>query len=186
MSIEDVYKDTKPKMAAVVEDLQKKLVNVRTGRASVGMLDEVTVDYYGVPTPLHQMASISVPEPQLLAVQPWDATQLNEIERAINQANLGMNPSNDGKIIRLSIPALTEERRKQMAKQVHDIAEEHRVAIRNIRHASNDELKKLLKDKEISEDNERIGLENVQDLTNEYVGKIDELAKKKEKEVMTV
>lgn len=186
MSIEDVYKETKPKMAAVVEDLQKKLVNVRTGRASVGMLDEVTVDYYGVPTPLNQMASISVPEPQLLAVQPWDATQLNEIERAINQANLGMNPSNDGKIIRLSIPALTEERRKQMAKQVHDIAEEHRVAIRNIRHASNDELKKMLKDKEISEDNERIGLENVQELTNEYVGKIDELAKKKEKEIMTV
>ncbi len=186
MSIEEVYKETKPKMAAVVEDLQKKLVNVRTGRASVGMLDEVTVDYYGVPTPLNQMASISVPEPQLLAVQPWDATQLNEIERAINQANLGMNPSNDGKIIRLSIPALTEERRKQMAKQVHDIAEEHRVAIRNIRHASNDELKKMLKDKEISEDNERIGLENVQELTNEYVGKIDELAKKKEKEVMTV
>ena len=186
MSIEDVYKATKPKMAGVVEDLQRKLVNVRTGRASVGMLDEVVVDYYGVPTPLSQMASISVPEPQLLAVQPWDATQLNEIERAINQANLGMNPSNDGKIIRLSIPALTEERRKQMAKQVHDIAEEHRVAIRNIRHASNDELKKMLKDKEISEDNERIGLENIQDLTNEYVGKIDELAKKKEKEVMTV
>ena len=186
MSIEDVYKETKPKMAAVVEDLQRKLVNVRTGRASVGMLDEVTVDYYGVPTPLSQMASISVPEPQLLAVQPWDATQLNEIERAINQANLGMNPSNDGKIIRLSIPALTEERRKQMAKQVHDIAEEHRVAIRNIRHSSNDELKKMLKDKEISEDNERIGLQNVQDLTNEYVGKIDELAKKKEQEVMTV
>lgn len=186
MSIEDIYKDTKPKMAAVVDDLQRKLVNVRTGRASVGMLDEVTVDYYGVSTPLSQMASISVPEPQLLAVQPWDATQLNEIERAINQANLGMNPSNDGKIIRLSIPALTEERRKQMAKQVHDIAEEHRVAIRNIRHSSNDEIKKMLKEKEISEDNERIGLENVQDLTNDYVGKIDELAKKKEKEVMTV
>ena len=186
MSIEDVFKETKPKMAAVVEDLQKKLVNVRTGRASVGMLDEVTVDYYGVPTPLSQMASISVPEPQLLAVQPWDATQLNEIERAINQANLGMNPSNDGKIIRLSIPALTEDRRKQMAKQVHDIAEEHRVAIRNIRHASNDQLKKMQKEKEISEDNERIGLDNIQDLTNEYTSKIDDLAKKKEQEVMTV
>ena len=186
MSIEDIYKETKPKMAGVVDDLQRKLVNVRTGRATVGMLDEVTVDYYGVPTPLSQMASISVPEPQLLAVQPWDATQLNEIERAINQANLGMNPSNDGKIIRLSIPALTEDRRRQMAKQVHDIAEEHRVAIRGIRHASNDQLKKLQKDKEISEDNERIGLDNIQELTNEYVGKIDELAKKKEQEVMTV
>lgn len=173
-------------MADVVEDLQRKLVNVRTGRASVGMLDEVTVDYYGVSTPLSQMASISVPEPQLLAVQPWDATQLGAIEKAIMNANLGMNPSNDGKIIRLTIPALTEERRKQMAKQVHDIAEEHRVAIRNIRHSSNDELKKMLKDKEISEDNERIGLGNIQDLTNEYVGKIDELAKKKEQEVMTV
>ncbi len=186
MSIEDVYKEAKPKMAGVVEDLQKKLINVRTGRANVSMLDEVTVDYYGVPTPLNQMASVSVPEAQLLAVQPWDATQLGAIEKAINAANLGMNPSNDGRIIRLSIPALTEDRRREMAKQVHDIAEEHRVAIRNIRHSANDDLKKMLKDKEISEDNERIGLENVQDLTNEFVGKIDDLAKKKEKEVMTV
>jgi ribosome recycling factor len=144
------------------------------------------VDYYGVQTPLNQMASVNVPEPQLLTVQPWDATQIGSIEKAINQANLGLNPSNDGKLIRLQIPALTEERRKEMAKQVGEIAEEHKIAVRNIRHHSNDELKKMLKDKEISEDQERDGLSEVQNLTNTYTGKIDELAKNKEHEIMTV
>lgn len=186
MSVESVTKETKPKMEAVVEDFKRKLTNVRTGRANIGILDGVTVDYYGVSTPLSQMASVSVPEAQLLTIQPWDATQINAIEKAINQANLGMNPSNDGKVIRLQIPALTEERRRDMAKQVGEIAEEHKIAVRNIRHSSNDILKKMTKDKTISEDQERDGLADVQNLTNTYTGKIDELAKNKEQEIMTV
>ena len=186
MSVEDVIKETKPKMEAVVEDFQRKLSNVRTGRANIGLLDAVVVDYYGTPTPLNQMASIAVPEAQLITVQPWDASQLNAVEKAIISANLGMNPSNDGKIIRLPVPALNEERRKQLAKQVHEIAEEHRVAVRNVRHQSNDNLKRLLKDKAISEDNERDGLDQVQKLTNGFITKIDELMKTKEQEVMSV
>lgn len=186
MSVEDVIKETKPKMEAVVEDFQRKLTNVRTGRATVGLLDSVVVDYYGTPTPLNQMASIAVPEPQMLTVQPWDMSQLNVVEKAIIAANLGMNPSNDGKIIRLPVPALNEERRKQLAKQVHEIAEEHRVAVRNVRHQANDSLKKLSKDKVISEDNEHDGLDQVQKLTNLFVAKIDELMKAKEHEVMSV
>ena len=186
MSVQTVIADTKPKMEAVVEDLKRKLANVRTGRATVGILDTVTVDYYGTPTPLNQMASVAVPEPQLLTVQPWDISQVNAVEKAIISANLGLNPSNDGKIIRLPIPALNEERRKQLAKQVHEIAEEHRVAIRNVRHAANDSLKKMLKDKAVSEDEERGGLDEVQKLTNNYIAKIDELGKNKEHEIMSV
>ncbi|HUF05326.1 MAG TPA: ribosome recycling factor [Aridibacter sp.] len=186
MGINAVINDTKPKMAAVIDDLHRKLAAVRTGRASTSILDSIVVDYYGTPTPLNQMASVNVPEPQMLTVQPWDTSQIDAIEKAINTANLGINPSNDGKLIRLPIPPLNEERRQQLAKQVHEIAEEHKVAIRNIRQHSNNELKRLLADKEISEDNERIGLEEVQKLTNEYVGKIDELAKKKEEEILKV
>jgi ribosome recycling factor len=186
MSVDIIIKETKPDMEAVVEDLKRKLSNVRTGRATVGILDNVTVDYYGVPTPLSQMASVNVPEPQMLTVQPWDATQLNAIEKAINAANLGFSPSNDGKIIRLSIPPLNEERRRQLAKQVHEIAEEHKIAVRSVRHDANAMLKLMLKDKEISEDNERFGLEEVQKLTNTYTSKIDELAKNKEQEIMSV
>lgn len=186
MSTENVIKETKPRMEAVIEDFKRKLANVRTGRATVGLLDGVMVDYYGTPTPLNQMASVAVPEPQLLTVQPWDMSQVNAIEKAIIAANLGFNPSNDGKIVRLPVPPLNEERRRQLAKQVHEIAEEHRVAIRNVRHSANDSLKKLLKDKAISEDSERDGLDQVQKLTNTYVGKIDELAKTKEQEIMHV
>jgi ribosome recycling factor len=186
MSVQDVTKDTKPKMEAVIEDFKRKLSIVRTGRATIGLLDAVHVDYYGTSTPLQQMASVAVPEPQMITVQPWDTTQLGAIEKAIIAANLGFSPSNDGKIIRLSVPALTEERRKQLAKQVGEIAEDHRVAIRNVRHASNDTLKKMLKDKLVSEDDERTGLEEVQKLTNTYIAKVDELAKNKEHEVMSV
>lgn len=186
MSASTVTNETRPKMEAVVEDFKRKLTNVRTGRATVGLLDTVMVDYYGTPTPLNQMASVAVPEPQLLTIQPWDISQVNAVEKAIIAANLGMNPSNDGKIIRLPVPALNEERRKQLAKQVHEIAEEHRIAVRNIRHAANDTLKKMLKDKVVSEDDERSGLDEVQKLTNTYVGKIDELAKHKEQDIMSV
>jgi ribosome recycling factor len=186
MSVDNVLKETKPKMEAVIEDFKRRLANVRTGRATVGLLDSVMVDYYGVPTPLNQMASVNVPEPQMLTVQPWDASQIGAIEKAINQANLGFNPSNDGKMIRLPVPPLNEERRRQLAKQVHEIAEEHKIAVRNVRHASNDSLKKMLKDKAVSEDDEHYGLEEVQKQTNTYTGKIDELAKTKEQEIMSV
>ncbi|HVF29808.1 MAG TPA: ribosome recycling factor [Pyrinomonadaceae bacterium] len=186
MSVTKVTNETRPKMDAVVEDFKRKLANIRTGRATVGLLDTVMVDYYGTPTPLNQMASVAVPEPQLLTVQPWDISQVNAVEKAIIAANLGMNPSNDGKIIRLPVPPLNEERRKQLAKQVHEVAEEHRIAIRNVRHSANDVLKKMLKDKEVSEDDERSGLDEVQKMTNTFVGKIDELAKHKEQDIMSV
>ena len=186
MSEKDVIKETRPRMEASVDDLRRRLSSVRTGRAVVTLLDPVMVDYYGTPTPLNQMASIHVPEPQMLTVQPWDQSQLNAIEKAIRTADLGLNPSNDGKMVRVPIPALTEERRKQLAKQVHELAEEHRTAIRNIRRDANERLKKMLKDKTISEDNERDGLEEVQKLTNAYIGKVDELAKTKEQEILSV
>ena len=184
--IEDVIKETKPRMEGAVEDFKRKLGNVRTGRATVGILDGVSIDYYGTPTPLNQVASISVPEPQLLLVSPWDTSQSNAIEKAIRNADLGLNPSNDGKAVRVPIPPLTQERRKQMAKQIHEIAEEHRTGIRNVRRDANERLKKMLKDKQISEDNERDGLEQIQKLTNGYVAKIDELMKHKEEEIMHV
>lgn len=186
MSVSQVTNETKPKMEAVVEDFKRKLSNIRTGRATVGLLDSVMVDYYGTPTPLSQMASVAVPEPQMLTVQPWDISQVNAVEKAIISANLGMNPSNDGKVIRLPVPPLNEERRRQLAKQVFEVAEEHRVAIRNVRHSSNDALKKMQKEKLVSEDEERSGLEEVQKLTNTYIGKLDELAKNKEQEIMSV
>ena len=173
-------------MEAVIEDFKRRLSNVRTGRATVGLLDTVQVDYYGTSTPLSQMASVAVPEPQLITVQPWDMSQVNAVEKAIIAANLGLNPSNDGKVIRLPVPPLNEERRKQLAKQVHEIAEDHRVAVRNVRHASNDVLKKMQKDKVVSEDDERGGLDEVQKLTNTYISKIDELSKNKETEIMSV
>ncbi len=186
MSASTVTNETKPKMEAVIEDFKRKLSNVRIGRATVGLLDAVMVDYYGTPTPLSQMASIAVPEPQLLTVQPWDISQMAAVEKAITAANLGMNPSNDGKVIRLTVPALNEERRKQLGKQVHEFAEDHRVALRNVRHAANDTLKKMLKDKLVSEDEERSGLEDVQKMTNSFVSTIDELAKHKEQDIMSV
>src|SRR6478609_9431426 len=177
MNDKEVIKETKPRMESAIEDFKRKLATVRTGRAAVTLLDTVIVDYYGTMTPLNQMASVHAPEPQMLTVQPWDQSQLGPVEKAIRAADLGLNPSNDGKLVRIPIPPLTEERRKQLAKQVHEIAEDHRTATRNIRRDANERLKKLLKDKQISEDNERDGLEEVQKLTNNYIGKIDELTK---------
>ncbi len=186
MTEKDVIKETRPRMEAVIEDVRRKLATVRTGRAAVSLLDSVVVEYYGTPTPLSQMASVHAPEAQMLTVQPWDQTQLGAIEKAIRAADLGLNPSNDGKLVRIPIPPLTEERRRQLAKQVHEIAEEHRTAVRNLRRDANERLKKMLKDKAISEDNERDGLDEVQKLTNTYIGKIDELAKTKEHELLSV
>src|SRR5918992_84164 len=143
MSEKDVIKDTRPRMEGAVEDLRRKLATVRTGRAAVSLLDSVMVDYYGTPTPLNQMASVHAPEPNMLTVQPWDPTQLGNVEKAIRSADLGLNPSNDGKLVRIPIPPLTEERRKQLAKQIHEIAEDHRTAIRNVRRDGNEKLKKM-------------------------------------------
>jgi ribosome recycling factor len=186
MSEKDVLKETRPRMETVIEDFKRKLATVRTGRAAVSLLDTVLVDYYGTMTPLSQLASVHAPEPQMLTVQPWDQSQIGAVEKAIRTADLGLNPSNDGKLVRIPIPPLTEERRKQLAKQVHDIAEDHRTAIRNVRRDSNEKLKKMLKDKLISEDAERDGLDEIQKLTNTFITKIDELSKTKEIEITSV
>jgi len=186
MSEKDVIKETRPRMEGAIEDFRRRLATVRTGRAAVSLLDLVTVDYYGTPTPLNQMASVHAPEPQLITVQPWDQTQIGAIEKAIRSSDLGLNPTNDGKMVRVPVPALTEERRKQLVKQVHEYAEEHRTAIRNVRRDANERLKKMLKDKAISEDNERDGLDEIQKLTNTYIGRIDDLSKSKEQELMNV
>jgi len=186
MSEKDVIKETKPRMETVIDDFRRKLATVRTGRAAVSLLDNIMVDYYGTMTLLSQMASVHSPEPQMLTVQPWDQTQLGAVEKAIRASDLGLNPSNDGKLVRIPIPPLTEERRKQLAKQVHEIAEDHRTAVRNIRRDANERLKKMLKDKTISEDAERDGLDEVQKLTNSYIGRIDEFSKSKEHEITSV
>lgn len=186
MSEKDVIKETRTRMDAVIDDFKRKIATVRTGRAAVSLLDTVMVDYYGTMTPLNQMASVHAPEPQMLTVQPWDLTQLGAVEKAIRSADLGLNPSNDGKLVRIPIPPLTEERRKQLAKQVHDMAEDHRTAVRNVRRDGNERLKKMLKDKQISEDAERDSLEEIQKVTNSYISKIDELLKSKEQEITSV
>jgi ribosome recycling factor len=186
MEIKEITNDTRRRMDSAVDDARKKLASVRTGRASVSLLDQVTVEYYGTQMPLNQVATIHAPEPTMLTVQPFDPTQLGPIEKAIRASELGLNPSNDGKLIRVPIPPLTEERRRQMVKVVHEIAEEHRTAIRNVRRDANDQLKKMLKDKSISEDNEKDGLDQVQKLTDQHIAKINEVAEHKEKEVMTV
>jgi len=186
MSEKDVIKETRPRMEGAIEDFRRKLGTIRTGRAAVSLLDTVMVDYYGTMTPLNQMASVHAPEPQMLTVQPWDQTQIGAVEKAIRSADLGLNPSNDGKLVRIPIPALTEERRRQLAKQIHDIAEDHRTAVRNVRRDANERLKKMLKDKTISEDAERDALGEIQKLTDTFIGKIDELSKSKEQEIMSV
>jgi len=186
MSEKDVIKETRMRMESVIEDFKRKIASVRTGRAAVSILDNVIVDYYGSPTPLNQMASVHAPEPQMLTVQPWDQTQVGPIEKAIRAADLGLNPSNDGKLVRVPIPPLTEERRKQLAKQLHDVAEDHRTAVRNSRRDGNERLKKMLKDKQISEDAERDALQEIQKLTDGHIGKIDELLKIKEQEITNV
>lgn len=186
MEIKDIINDARRRMDSAVDDARKKLAAVRTGRASVSLLDNITVEYYGTDMPLNQVATIHAPEPTLITLQPFDPTQLGAIEKAIRASELGLNPSNDGKLIRVPIPPLTEERRKQMVKVVHEVAEEHRTAIRNVRRDANDHLKKLLKDKAISEDAEKDGLDQIQKLTDQHIVKINEASDHKEKEVMTV
>ncbi|HSO75872.1 MAG TPA: ribosome recycling factor [Blastocatellia bacterium] len=186
MEIKDIINDARRRMDSAVEDSGRKLATVRTGRASVSLLDNVTVEYYGTQMPLNQVATIHAPEPTMLTVQPFDPTQLANIEKSIRASELGLNPANDGKLIRVPIPPLTEERRKQMVKVVHEVAEDHRTAVRNIRRDANDHLKKMLKDKSISEDAEKDGLDQIQKLTDQHIARINEVSEHKEKEVMTV
>ncbi|MCG8472231.1 MAG: ribosome recycling factor [Desulfobacterales bacterium] len=178
--------ETRERMEKTMGALDKEMGRVRTGRASANMLDSVRVDYYGTLTPLNQMASVSVPEPRLLVIQPWDATALKEIEKGILKANIGLTPSSDGKLIRISVPPLTEERRKEIVKLVNKTCEDHKVAVRNIRRDSNETLKGLKKDGDISEDEQFKGQDQVQKITDEYVGKIDAVFKEKEKEILEV
>jgi ribosome recycling factor len=185
-SIKDVETNAKTRMEKVLSDLQHEMAGVRTGRASVSLLDNVRADYYGTPTPLNQLATLHVPEPTLITVQPWDVSQISVIEKAIRASDLGLNPANDGKVIRVPIPPLTEERRKDLVKKVHHIAEDHRVAMRNIRRDSNESIKKLLKDKLISEDDDRRAHDEVQKMTDGYIQKLDQAVKTKEKEVLEI
>jgi ribosome recycling factor len=178
-------KEIEPRMTAAIDTLGREFASVRTGRASVGLLDSIRADYYGTPTPVSQMASVSVPDARSLVIQPWEVAQLKAIEKAIQQSDLGLTPQNDGKVIRLVMPTLTEERRKQLAKSVHKIAEEARVAVRNIRREANDKLKGMAKDKKISEDEERRGHDEIQKTTDRFIAKVDELLKKKELEILS-
>lgn len=182
----EIETNAKSRMDKVLSVLQHEMAGVRTGRASVNLLDNVRADYYGTPTPLSQMATLHVPDPGMLTVQPWDVSQIAIIEKAIRASDLGLNPANDGKLIRVPIPALTEERRKDLVKKVHHIAEDHRVALRNVRRDSNEHIKKLLKDKLISEDEERRALDETQKLTDSYIQKLDSAVKNKEKEVLEI
>src|SRR5579885_2742547 len=185
-SVKDVWANARIRMDKALADLQHEMASIRTGRASVSILDGIRVDYYGAPTPLNQLATLHVPEPSMITIQPWDVSQIGAIEKAIRSSDLGLNPSNDGKMIRVPIPPLTEERRKEIVKRLHHIAEERRVSARNIRRDANEHLKKLLKDKLISEDDERRALEEVQKMTDAHIAKIDDACKAKEKEILNV
>lgn len=184
MDIKEVVSDAKRRMSSAVEDSRKKLASVRTGRATISILDSVTVEYYGTEMPLNQVATIHAPEPTMLTVQPFDPTQIAGIEKAIRASDLGLNPSNDGKLVRVPIPPLTEERRKQMVKVVHDIAEEHRTAIRNVRRDANKHADQAEKDKVLTEDELESTKEKVQNLTKSYEGQVNDIADKKSAEIL--
>jgi ribosome recycling factor len=185
-SVKEVEASVKTRMEKAVSDLQHEMASIRTGRASLGILDHIRVDFYGTPTPLNQVANLHVPEASLITIQPWDVSQIGPIERAIRTSDLGLNPANDGKIIRLPIPPLTEERRKELVKKLHGIAEHHRVAVRNVRRDGNEAVKKLLKDKKITEDEDKKAHDDTQKLTDAYMLKIDSAAKNKEKEILEI
>ena len=184
--LKETYIQLKTRMDKAVDDFRKALMGTRTGRASVHMLDSVTVDAYGAQMPLNQVATVHTPEPQLITVQPFDPSQLGAIEKSIRGAELGLNPMNDGKIIRVPIPPLTEERRREMVKHLHKVLEDHRTAVRNIRRDGNDAIKKALKDKKITEDEEKRSMDEIQKLTDGEIKKMEEMCKAKEKEVMEI
>jgi len=182
--LEEIHKNTKIRMKKTIQVLEHDLGKIRTGRASASLVEEIMIDYYGTSTPLNQLASISIPESRLITIQPWDPSVLGNIEKAILKSDLGLTPTNDGKIIRISIPPLTEERRKELAKRIHKIGEEAKVAIRQIRRDANEKLKKMKKDKKISEDEFHREQEEVQKNTNQFIQKVDEILKKKEEEII--
>jgi ribosome recycling factor len=187
MTQQAVLKELETRMQQAIDALAREFGAVRTGRANASLLDTVRVEAYGNLTPINQVASVSVPDPRTIMIQPWDASQLKEIEKGIAKSDLGITPSNDGKVIRLTMPTLTEERRKQLAKSAGKVAEEGRVAIRNIRREANDKLKAMAKDKKapITEDEERRGHEQIQKTTDQFIAKVDELLKKKEQEILS-
>ena len=185
-ALKDTFAQLKSRMDKAVEAFRKELASQRTGRANVHMLDTIHVDAYGSQVPLAQVGNISAPEPQLITIQPWDTSLTPAIEKAIRSSDLGFNPQNDGKVIRVPVPALTEERRKEMVKHLNKVLEEHRTAIRNIRRDGNEAIKKAMKDKKISEDEERGSLDQMQKVTDDEIKKMDEMFKVKEKEVMQV
>jgi ribosome recycling factor len=184
--LKDTYVQLKTRMDKAVEDFRREMAATRTGRASVHMLDSVSVDYYGSQMPLNQIATVHAPEPQMITVQPFDPSSMATIEKAIRTADLGLNPMNDGKMIRVPVPPLTEERRRDMVKHLHKILEEHRTAVRNIRRDGNDAIKKALKDKKITEDDEKRALDEIQKLTDGEIKKMEDMSKGKEKEVMEI
>ena len=183
-ALKETYVQLKTRMDKAVEDFRREMAATRTGRANVHMLDTVSVDYYGSQMPLNQIATIHAPEPQMITVQPFDPSALQAMEKAIRAADLGLNPMNDGKMIRVPVPPLTEERRKEMVKHLHKILEEHRTAVRNIRRDGNDAIKKAMKDKKITEDDEKRALEEIQKLTDDEIKKMEEMSKAKEREVL--
>jgi len=184
--LKDTYVQLKTRMDKAVEDFRKAMAATRTGRANVHMLDSVNIDYYGSQMPLNQVAQVHAPEAQLITIQPFDPTSLAAIEKAIRTADLGLNPMNDGKLIRVPVPPLTEERRKDMVKHLHRVLEEHRTAIRNIRRDGNDATKKALKDKKITEDDEKRATQEIQKLTDDEIKKMEDMSKAKEKEVLEI
>jgi len=185
-AMEDIKKETEDRMQKTIDSLKKDLTRIRTGRATPALLDGITVDYYGNPAPINQVANISVPEARMIIVQPWEKNMIKEIEKAVQASNLGLNPQSDGNQIRLPIPPLSEERRKDLYKNCSKIAEECKVAVRNVRRDSNEKLKKAQKDKLITEDQEKKGLEDIQKVTDKYVKAVDEQLALKEKEIMEV
>lgn len=185
-ALKEINADLKRRMDQSVTDFQATLASTRTGRASAHMLDQIRVDYYGTLTPITQLAQVSTPEPQLIVISPYDPTILKEIEKAIQTADLGFNPQSDGKVVRVPVPPMTEERRRDVCKHLNKVLEEHRTAIRNVRRDGNDALKKLAKDKKISEDDEKRAMEEVQKMTDGEIRRMEEMAQKKEAEVMQV
>lgn len=182
--IKGLHAEVKRRMEHAVEHLRHEFASVRSGRASLGILDGISVEYYGNPTPLNQVATLSIPESNLITAQPWDPSLIGAIEKAIRSSDLGLNPSNDGKIVRIPVPSLTEERRKQLSKHVHKLSEDARNAIRQVRRDANDRLKKMLKDHQISEDDERRAIDEIQKATDHWVKQVDELQKKKDQELL--
>jgi ribosome recycling factor len=185
-ALKELYNDLKRRMEQAVSGFQANLAATRTGRASVHMLDQIKVDYYGTQTPVNQLGQVSAPEPQLIVISPWDPTVLKAIEKSIQTSDLGFNPISDGKVIRVPVPPMTEERRREVCKRISKILEDHRTAVRNVRRDGNEALKKLAKDKKVSEDDEKRALEEVQKMTDGEISRMEELSQKKEAEVMQV